>query len=170
MIRSSAPAKINLVFQVGESIEGYHEVNSLYLGLDIFEELTLSQAELGSGFQIDIKTEYLPERHLKAVPRDRSNLVYKVAETMFNNVGLDMPDLLVSIDKRIPVAGGLAGGSADAAAMMLAVNELLHRNYGIIKLTKNELVTLAKEFGSDAPFSLIGGLAIGSGRGDEKER
>jgi 4-diphosphocytidyl-2-C-methyl-D-erythritol kinase len=167
VIRAIAPAKINLVFQVGQSHAGYHEVNSLYLGLDLFEEITLTEAAEGTGLEILVSVENLPERHLKAVPTDKTNLVYQVIVRMFEKFEIALPDLLVSIHKRIPVAGGMAGGSADAAATMVAVNELLAKHYGIQKLSKTELLDLAKEFGSDVPFSLLGGLAIGKGRGEK---
>jgi 4-diphosphocytidyl-2-C-methyl-D-erythritol kinase len=170
MIRVTAPAKVNLVFQVGKLQEnGFHPVNSLYLELDLREEITLTKGQKGTGVQIFVRGENLPDRHINSVPRDSSNLVYKVAEVMFSNAGLALDDLEIDILKRIPVAGGMAGGSADAAAMLVACNEYLHAEHQVPLLTQAELITLAAQFGSDIPFSVMGGLAIGTDRGQNLE-
>lgn len=168
MIRASAPAKINLVFQVG-SLEstGYHPVNSLYLELDLREEIQLQRKSDIAGVNILVQSHTLPSRHVNAVPTDSSNLVYKVAHKLFTNAGIDLSELEVQITKRIPVAGGMAGGSANAAAMLVATNEYLFEEYAVAKLADSELLGLAAEFGSDVPFSMVGGLAIGTGRGEK---
>lgn len=168
MIRASAPAKVNLVFQVGKlQSDGYHSVNSLYLELDLREELSLTKGQAGSGIQIFVRGENLPARHINSVPRDNTNLVYKVAEAMFARAEVVLEDLEIDILKRIPVAGGMAGGSADAAAMLIACNEYLHLYHQIPRLAKAELIELAAEFGSDVPFSVLGGLAVGTDRGQK---
>jgi len=167
MITASAPAKVNLLFQVGPlQADGYHQVNSLYLELDLREQVSIARGEPGTGIRITVTGENLPERHLNAVPRDKTNLVYKVLEYFYTQNNLELTDIAIVIHKSIPVAGGMAGGSADAAAMMVAVNEFLALEYGVERLSLKELVELGAMFGSDVPFSLLGGLALGTGRGE----
>jgi len=168
VIRASAPAKVNLVFEVGAiQADGYHPVNSLFLGLNLREELTLVAGEPGSGISIYVHGDTLPERHIQAVPTDETNLVYKVAEALAEHHGLVTPDLQLDIHKRIPVAGGMAGGSSDAAAMLVALNEFFFQEHGISKLATAELAQLGAALGSDIPFCLYGGLAIGTNRGEQ---
>lgn len=171
MISVSAPAKINLVFQVAElASDGYHPVNSLYLELDLRDRLTLTPTRVDQPIRISVTSKTLPARHVNSVPTDQSNLVYAVAERMFSLVGESPSGFDVSIDKSIPVAGGMAGGSADAAAMLIACNHYLHELFGKPLLAEAELFELAREFGSDVPFSLLGGLAIGTNHGEQLQR
>jgi len=168
MIEAIAPAKVNLLFQVGPlETSGYHQVNSLYLELDLCEEVSIAKGKPGTGVSITVTGADLPARHLNAVPKDRLNLVYQVAEYFFAKNNIELSNLEIHILKSIPVAGGMAGGSADAAAMMVAVNEFLAIEHGVARLSKPDLVSLAAQFGSDVPFSLLGGLALGTGRGEQ---
>ena len=170
MITVSAPAKVNLLFQVGPlQLDGYHQVNSLYLELDLRDEVTISKGLAGSGINITVAGNNLPARHINAVPKDKTNLVYKVAEYFYSKANIELDDLDIHIQKSIPVAGGMAGGSADAAAMMLAINEFLASQHGITKLSLAELIELGAEFGADVPFSLLGGLAHGTNKGEKLE-
>ena len=167
IIRASAPAKVNLVFEVGQlAADGYHPVNSLFLALELREELTLVKGEAGTGISIYVHGDSLPEAHINAVPTDQSNLVHKTAVLFAQKLGKQIPDLQIDIRKRIPVAGGMAGGSADAAAMLVAMNEFMHLEHGTPNLTIEELATIGAELGSDVPFCLYGGMAIGTGRGE----
>ena len=167
MIKASSPAKVNLLFQVGPlESNGYHQVISLYLELDLREEISIAKGKPGTGVRITVTGDSLPARHLNAVPKDKSNLVYQVVEYFFGRNNIELLDLEIHIHKSVPVAGGMAGGSADAAAMMVAVNEFLAFEYGVERLPMAELVSLGADFGSDVPFSLMGGLALGTGRGD----
>ena len=167
IIRASAPAKVNLVFQVGKlEADGYHSVNSLFLALELREELTLVKGEAGTGISIYVHGDSLPEAHINAVPTDQSNLVHKTAALFAQKLGKQIPDLQIDIRKRIPVAGGMAGGSADAAAMLVAMNEFMHLEHGTPNLTLEELAAIGAELGSDVPFCLYGGMAIGTGRGE----
>ena len=168
LIRTSAPAKVNLVFEVGAiQADGYHPVNSLFLALNLREELTLAAGDTGSGISIYVHGDTLPDRHIQAVPTDDTNLVYKVAHALAAHHGLATPDLQLDIHKRIPVAGGMAGGSSDAAAMLVALNEFFFQENGISKLSTDELARLGASLGSDIPFCLYGGLAIGTNRGEQ---
>jgi 4-diphosphocytidyl-2-C-methyl-D-erythritol kinase len=167
IIRASAPAKVNLVFEVGQlEADGYHSVNSLFLALELREELTLVKGEAGTGISIYVHGDSLPEAHINAVPTDQSNLVHKTAVLFAQKLGKQIPDLQIDIRKRIPVAGGMAGGSADAAAMLVAMNEFMHLEHGTPNLTIEELAAIGAELGSDVPFCLYGGMAIGTGRGE----
>lgn len=167
MITVSAPAKINLVFQVAElALDGYHPVNSLYLELDLRDSLSLTTSSENQPISISVRSATLPLRHVNAVPTDQSNLVYKVAELMFALRSEKLGGFEILIDKSIPVAGGMAGGSADAAAMLVACNHYLNQVRGKELFTERELLELAKQFGSDVPFSLLGGLAIGTNHGE----
>lgn len=167
IIRASAPAKVNLVFEVGQlAADGYHPVNSLFLALELREELTLVKGEAGTGISIYVHGDSLPEAHINAVPTDQSNLVHKTAVLFAQKLGRQIPDLQIDIRKRIPVAGGMAGGSADAAAMLVAMNEFMHLEHGTPNLTIEELAAIGAELGSDVPFCLYGGMAIGTGRGE----
>jgi 4-diphosphocytidyl-2-C-methyl-D-erythritol kinase len=167
IIRASAPAKVNLVFEVGQlASDGYHPVNSLFFALDLREELTLVKGEPGTGISIYVHGDSIPEAHINSVPTDHSNLVHKTAVLFAQKLGKSTPDLQIDIHKRIPVAGGMAGGSADAAAMLVAMNEFMHQEHGTEKLSIEELAVIGAELGSDVPFCLYGGLAIGTGRGE----
>jgi 4-diphosphocytidyl-2-C-methyl-D-erythritol kinase len=168
IIRASAPAKVNLVFEVGQlQGDGYHPVNSLFLALDLREELTLVAGELGTGISIYVHGESLPDSHISSVPTDKSNLVHKTAVLFAELLELPTPDLQIDIHKRIPVAGGMAGGSADAAAMLVAMNEFMHLEHQTPRLTAGELAAIGSKLGSDVPFCLYGGMAIGTGRGEK---
>lgn len=167
-ITASAPAKVNLVFEVGPlKPNGFHDVNSLFLALNLREEVTVSKALPGTGISIFVHGEGLPARHVAAVPTDSSNLVAKVAVLLSQKLGIETPDIQIDILKRIPVAGGMAGGSADAAAMLIAFNEYAHQEFGTTKLSKEELMEVAAELGSDISFCVLGELAIGTGRGEQ---
>ena len=168
VITATAPAKVNLVFEVGPlKPNGYHDVNSLFLALDLREEVTVSNALPGTGISIFVKGDGLPLRHVAAVPTDSSNLVAKVAVLLSQKLGIETPDIQIDILKRIPVAGGMAGGSADAAAMLVAFNEYAHREFGTTRLSTAELMDVAAELGSDISFCVLGQLAIGTGRGEQ---
>lgn len=167
-VTATAPAKVNLIFEVGPlKSSGYHDVNSLFLGLNLREEVRVSEALPGTGISIFVGGEGLPARHLAAVPTDSSNLVAKVAVLLSQKLGIDLPDIQIDILKRIPVAGGMAGGSADASAMLVAFNEFAHQKFGTTKLSKQDLMQVAAELGSDISFCLLGELAIGTGRGEQ---
>ena len=168
IITATAPAKVNLVFEVGPlKPNGFHDVNTLFLALDLREEVTVSKALPGTGISIFVKGDGLPSRHVAAVPTDSSNLVAKVAVLLSQKLDIETPDIQIDILKRIPVAGGMAGGSADAAAMLVAFNEYAHQEFGTAKLSTEELMDVAAELGSDISFCVLGQLAVGTGRGEQ---
>jgi 4-diphosphocytidyl-2-C-methyl-D-erythritol kinase len=152
-----APAKINLELRVGPlRADGYHELATVFHAVAVFDDLTALPAEPGSGVSIVIHGPQAAQ-----VPVNDSNLAVKAARLLAERVGIDA-DVHLQLHKQIPVAGGMAGGSADAAAALVACDALWHTG-----LDREQLHELAAELGSDVPFSLLGGTAIGSGRGEK---
>jgi len=159
---------VNLIFEVGQlEPTGYHAVNSLFLALDLREEVSISAGLQGTGITIYVKGEDLPARHIAAVPTDESNLVAKAVRLLSKKLGIETPDVQIDILKRIPVAGGMAGGSADAAATLVAFNEYANKNLGTAELALGELLEAGSELGSDIPFCLLGKIAVGTDRGNQ---
>jgi 4-diphosphocytidyl-2-C-methyl-D-erythritol kinase len=147
------PAKINLQLLVGPlRADGYHEIGTVFHALELFDLLTAAPAE----------SLVLSMRGAEStgLPTDRRNLAWRAAELLATHAGIPARAELV-IDKRIPVAAGLAGGSADAAAALLACDRL----WGL-GLPAEELAALATRLGSDVAFVLLGGSAVGAGRGE----
>jgi 4-diphosphocytidyl-2-C-methyl-D-erythritol kinase len=152
------PAKVNLQLAVGPvRADGYHDVVTVYHAVSLFDEVIVAPAERG---RVAVTGE-----GADSVPADGANLAARAADALAQVVGpsaRDAPGLAIQITKRIPVAAGLAGGSADAAAALVACNELWHAG-----LTQQELRELAAGIGSDVAFALLGGTAIGIGRGEQ---
>ena len=147
------PAKINIALQVGPAREdGFHELQTIYHAISLYDTITVSDARVGDGVSITCAHE--------DVPLDRRNLAWRAAE-LIARVADVQPDVTIRIDKGIPVAGGMAGGSADAAGTLIALNELWELEY-----SKDRLQELAAELGSDVPFCIGGGTQLGHGRGE----
>jgi 4-diphosphocytidyl-2-C-methyl-D-erythritol kinase len=148
------PAKVNLYLAVGDRREdGYHELTTIFQAVSLLDEVTVRNADV-------LSLEVVGEGADK-LPTDERNLAWQAAELMAEHVGR-APDVSIMIDKSIPVAGGLAGGSADAAAVLVAMNSLWELN-----VPRRDLRMLAARLGSDVPFALHGGTALGTGRGEE---
>lgn len=145
-----AYAKINLSLEViGRRDDGYHEVATILQTVDLADTVTLRPA---SGLTVTCDDATLS---------GEDNVVWDAALAMAKHAGLP-PNAHITIEKRIPVASGLGGGSADAAAALCGLNILWGLN-----LTDAELVSVAASIGSDVPFLLTGGAALGTGRGDQ---
>jgi len=148
------PGKVNLYLAVGDRREdGYHELSTVFQAVSLLDEVTVRNA--------DVLSLELVGEGAAALPTDERNLAWQAAELMAEHVGR-APDVSIMIDKTIPVAGGMAGGSADAAAVLVAMNSLWELN-----VPRRDLRTLAAQLGSDVPFALHGGTALGTGRGEE---
>ena len=150
------PGKVNLQLSVGPlQADGYHEVTTVFQAISIYDDLTLRFAEPGSGIALQVTgpTAY-------GVPVDSTNLAYRAAQIMIDRHDLDF-DISIHIKKEIPVAGGMAGGSADAAAVIVAFDALYE-----LGLSRDGMEKIGAELGSDVPFAITGGIAIGRGRGD----
>ena len=151
------PAKVNLALVVGPLREdGYHEVATVFQAVDIHDEVEVRRRSAGSGVSIAVHGVQADE-----VPVDQTNLAWQAAELVAAEADID-PDVGITITKRIPVAGGMAGGSADAAATLLACDQLWR-----VGLSRERLEELAAQLGSDVAFALVGGTAIGTGRGEQ---
>lgn len=147
------PAKVNLQLAVGPVREdGYHEVVTVYLAVSIFDRVRASTA--------GTVTVEVVGPQADRVPVDEGNLAVRAARLLAERAGVTSGARLW-IRKEIPVAGGMAGGSADAAAALVACDRLWN-----LGLTPGELMELGAELGSDVPFALHGGVALGSGRGE----
>ena len=148
-----APAKINLVLRVGaREASGYHQLATVFQAVSLFEDVVASPAE-----EISTSTT---GRWADQVCDDESNLAHRAASLLAEASGT-RTGVHLEITKRVPVAGGMAGGSADAAATLLACDLLWQTG-----LAREELGHLAAELGADVPFALTGGTAVGRGRGD----
>lgn len=149
-----APSKVNLHLGVGDlRTDGYHELTTVFQALSLADAVTLTPA--------DALTVRVIGDDAAAVPTDRTNLVWRAAELLALEGAVD-PNVEIVIDKGIPVAGGMAGGSADAAATLVGLNALWN-----LGLSRRDLHAFAARLGSDVPFSLHGGTALGTGRGEE---
>ena len=150
-----APGKINVFFAVGDvQPDGYHEVASVYQAVALFEDVW---AQVGEGYTVEVTGTV----DVSGVPLDDRNLAVRAARLVARAAGWE-GGIHLEIHKGVPVAGGMGGGSADAAATLVAVNELLGG-----ELSAAELHALGAELGADVPFALRGGTAVGTGRGDE---
>lgn len=151
------PAKINLCLGVGPVREdGFHPLATVYQALDLHDELRASLDETGALSVVTRTTSEEPSD----VPEGLDNIALRAAALLRERTGVELGAEL-TIRKVIPVAGGLAGGSADAAAALVACNEIWGTG-----LSRHELEPLAAELGSDVPFLLHGGIAVGGGRGE----
>ena len=151
------PAKVNLQLSVGpRESDGYHQLVTVFQAISIFDDVTVKIGEQGTGINLSVSGD-----QIHGVPTDASNLVVKAAELIATKFEIDI-DASIDIKKSIPVAGGMAGGSADAAAAIVAIDDL----YGL-NMTRDEMHEIASQLGSDVPFLLSGGTSIGQGRGDQ---
>jgi 4-diphosphocytidyl-2-C-methyl-D-erythritol kinase len=151
-----APAKLNLALAVGAPRpDGYHEVAIVYHAVSLYDEVV---ATPGDGLRLTV--DAAKGLDIDDMPLDETNLAAQAALLLAEQTGQD-PDVHLHIRKGIPVAGGMAGGSADAAATLIACDALWGTGLGRL-----ELMSLAAHLGSDVPFSVIGGTALGVGRGE----
>jgi 4-diphosphocytidyl-2-C-methyl-D-erythritol kinase len=148
-----APAKVNLHLAVGPlRADGFHDLTTVFHAVGLFDEVTVTRAD---ALRVAVEGDSAGD-----VPVDSSNLAAKAVLALAAAAGVP-PDVAIHIRKGIPVAGGCAGGSADAAAALVGCDVL----WGLA-LGREELTEVAAELGSDVPFSLHGGTAMGTGRGE----
>jgi 4-diphosphocytidyl-2-C-methyl-D-erythritol kinase len=154
------PAKINLQLAVGPlRPDGYHGLVTVFHAVSLFDDVTVATAESDSVRVSGEGTGLIPE--------NADNLALRAVRALRGAIArraIDAPGaaVAVTIAKRIPVAGGMAGGSADAAAALVACNELWGTG-----LTQQELCAVGAQVGSDVAFPLLGGTAVGRGRGEQ---
>lgn len=156
-VSAVAYGKINLHLAVGDArADGYHELRTVFQSVDLAETVTLSP-EVGTGHRLSVTG-----RDAHVVPTDESNLAWRAVDAVCSVSGRASGAVHIHIDKQVPVAGGMAGGSADCAAALLAANE-----YFGAGLSREQLIKIGAGLGADIPFCLMGGTALGLGRGDE---
>ena len=151
------PAKINLQLAVGPlGADGFHEVTTVFQAISLFDDVALKHAPGGAGISLTLSGSTS-----NGVPVTDENLAVRAAKLMSEKYDLST-DLAIHLKKEIPVAGGMAGGSADAAGVIVAMDALFE-----IGLSRDEMETIAAQLGSDVPFGISGGISIGRGRGDQ---
>ncbi len=156
VVRVRVPAKVNLALCVGAADDtGYHELATVFQALSLWDELAVELAVPGV-FRVAFRGE-----GASFLPTDDTNLAIRAARLLAHHAQVEDAGCHIVVRKRIPVAGGMAGGSADAAAVLVACNELWGR-----PADSSQLLGLAAQLGADVPFLLTGGTAIGTGRGD----
>ncbi|MFC8536972.1 4-(cytidine 5'-diphospho)-2-C-methyl-D-erythritol kinase [Streptomyces sp. NPDC057249] len=147
------PAKVNVQLAVGAARpDGFHDLANVFLAVGLYDEVTATPAD---SLRITCSGPDAAQ-----VPLDASNLAARAASALAALHGI-APDVHLHIDKDIPVAGGMAGGSADGAGALLACDALWGTG-----TPREDLLALCAELGSDVPFSLVGGAALGTGRGE----
>ncbi|HOT34500.1 MAG TPA: 4-(cytidine 5'-diphospho)-2-C-methyl-D-erythritol kinase [Rhodoglobus sp.] len=155
MVHTRAPGKINVFLKVGALLEdGYHDVAIAYQAVSLYEDVRAYPAD-------DFSVSVTGSVELSRVPTDARNIAIKAARLLARRTGY-RGGVRLEIDKHVPVTGGMGGGSADAAATLLACDTL----WGTA-LPREEMLHLAAELGADVPFAFTGGTAIGTGRGDQ---
>ncbi|MET9058254.1 4-(cytidine 5'-diphospho)-2-C-methyl-D-erythritol kinase [Streptomyces antibioticus] len=148
------PAKVNVQLAVGAARpDGFHDLANVFLAVGLYDEVTATPA--------DALTVTCEGPDADQVPLDRTNLAARAAIALAERYGRS-PDVHLHIAKDIPVAGGMAGGSADGAGALLACDALWGTG-----ASREELLDICAELGSDVPFSLVGGAALGTGRGEK---
>lgn len=157
-VRVRVPAKINLALCVGPPrVDGFHPLATVYQAVSLFDEVGAAWDD-PDRFSVSVTGEGVGE-----VPVDDTNLALRAARLLAGRYGEGQPlGVALSIHKAIPVAGGLAGGSSNGAAALLACADLW-----ALDVSLEQLLALAAELGSDVPFALVGGTALGSGRGEQ---
>ena len=152
-LRLRANAKVNLSLDVtGVREDGYHTVDMVNRSVTLFDELEFTMTP-GRGFSISSNVRYFPT--------DEKNLIWKAARKLSEYCGVPMPEARCAVRKRIPSQAGLGGGSADAAAALIAFNRLMGTG-----LSSKELAEIGKSVGADVPFCLTGGTARVGGIGE----
>lgn len=152
-VTARVPAKVNLELMVGpRRPDGFHHLATVFQAVGLYDDISVESAD---DWGVTVTGPYADQ-----VPTDDSNLAMRAARLLASETGIDVP-VHITIDKDIPVAGGMAGGSADAAGALVACDAL----WGLGS-SKAGLEELGAELGSDVPFALTGGTAMGSGRGD----
>ncbi len=151
-VKALAPAKINLGLEIlGKRSDGYHEVDMIMQSIDLFDEIDMEISK-------DKSVNILCDKEIDCKPEH--NIVYKAANMFFEYTGIKNPGIRVSIKKNIPLSAGLAGGSSDGAAALMALNFIFKTD-----LNNSELLNLGAKAGADVPFCILGGTAHAKGSG-----
>jgi len=153
MIKEKAYAKVNLFLNVtGKRLDGYHDLEMVMASIDLFDVLT---------FELLKEKQIVIESNVKITQVMEENLVYKIAKSIQEDFNIQF-GVKIHIKKNIPIAAGLAGGSADGAATLRGLNKLWK-----LKLSLDELSKMGSKFGADIPFCIYNKLCIARGKGEE---
>ena len=154
-VHARAPGKVNLYLGVGAvGDDGYHEVATVYQAVSLYEDVRVWAAD-------DITLSFSGPIDCSGLPTDERNIAMRAAQLVADAAGVST-GVRIEIEKNVPIAGGMGGGSADAAATLIACDTLWNAG-----LSRERLHELAAQLGADVPFALAGGTAIGLGCGDE---
>ena len=157
MLSESARAKINLTLDItGVRADGYHEVSMIMQTIDLADDVTLRKIPCGVELVMDATSIEGGEN----IPTDEKNLAWRAAIQVQKFCGKAL-GVAIELVKKIPVAAGLAGGSADAAAVIRGMNRLYE-----LGLSVKEMCTIGERVGSDVPFCIVGGTCLAQGRGE----
>ena len=152
-ITEPAYAKLNLTLDIlGKRPDGYHDLRMVMQSIDLQDTVSVTFRE-GTGVTLVTNLGYLP--------RDRGNIAVKAAEAFFRGTGIEPRGLTIRLDKRIPVAAGMAGGSSDGAAVLRVLRRTLAPD-----LSEGDLEDIALQVGSDVPYCVRGGTVLAEGRGE----
>ena len=151
-VKVKAPAKINLSLDVlGRRSDGYHNVSMVMQAVSLYDYVTVEKSDSGN---IEIICDY------PGVPCDETNIAYKACKRFYDYTRIDYTGVKITIEKNIPTQAGLAGGSADGAAVLVGLNRL----FGTM-LKSSELCEIGEKIGADVPFCILGGTKLASGIG-----
>lgn len=166
-ITLKAPAKINLSLDVISKMDnGYHNLSMIMQSISLYDIISIRKSE-----NISVKDNILTDKaenkiaincDIKHIPTDKTNIVYKCAEAFFKCTNIKNQNLFINITKKIPAAAGLAGGSADGAAVLAGLNILFKT-----KLDYKNLCSIGEKIGADIPFCITGGTALCEGIGEK---
>lgn len=147
------PAKVNLSLDIlGKRNDGYHFLKTVMQSVSIYDEISVTKNNSG---KITVKADN------DSIPADQDNIAYKAAEEFFKYSGHELSGIDIFIEKGIPSQAGLGGGSSDAAAVLIALNELTEAG-----LSSDELCEIGENIGADVPFFVIGGTVLAEGIGE----
>ncbi|WP_089284160.1 4-(cytidine 5'-diphospho)-2-C-methyl-D-erythritol kinase [Anaerovirgula multivorans] len=153
-IQLKSRAKINLSLDVlGKRLDGYHEVKMIMQQIDLYDNITVVERRDRETIQILTECEF--------IPKNNGNIAYRAAELIRKQYNISC-GLDIYIEKNIPVAAGLAGGSSNAAAVLTGLNQLWQ-----LKLAQKQLMELGVSIGADIPFCIMGSAAIAEGIGEK---
>ncbi|MBQ8000532.1 MAG: 4-(cytidine 5'-diphospho)-2-C-methyl-D-erythritol kinase [Ruminococcus sp.] len=155
-ITAKAPAKINITLDIlSRRADGYHDVDMLMQTVSLYDEVTIT-----ANPQDNSQGEITITCNKEGVPCDSTNIVYKCAQAFFEYTGIIHGDMIIHIEKTIPFGAGLAGGSADGAAVIVILNRMYDT-----KLKEDELCKIGERVGADIPFCILGGTRRATGIG-----
>ncbi len=156
-IKVNAPAKINLSLDIlKRRPDGYHEVSMVMQTIDLYDTVTVTEND---SKEITISCDY------EGVPCDKKNIAYKAADLFFNYTRIENPGIHINIDKKIPTQAGMAGGSTDGAAVIIALNKMFNTY-----LPVKTMMEIGARFGADVPFCIEGGTQLATGIGTDLKK